>query len=736
MAVINMDSIIDRTFSEKNAASITWDQGNYLNATFCVTEECNLECTYCYMVGKNNFSKMTFNMAKRIVDFLLEDPYCVGLTDNLMVDFIGGEPLLEMELIDKTSDYLSLSMYVKKHKWFDNFQISFSTNGTLYDTEKVDKYVKKHRAHCGFGFSIDGIKEKHDLTRKTRDGKGSYDQVIKGFEKYKKDFSEEIYQKSTFSSDDLIYLKDSIIHLWDLGFKNVESNLVYEDVWKEGDPELFEQQLKELADYMFDSGRYLTHSVAYFDKRKGLPLSKYSLNQNRCGAGYKSLAFDFNGNIYPCIRFLDMCAESKVSKIVGNISEGIDYNTLRTLCGTSWNAVSNKECRNCSVGTDCGWCVAQNYQEKGTVYKRVTSICEMHKANARANKYFWTKYERLTGRTSAREIEKVLASQHDQLKYIYFITSDDAPVFCNYEKKYLGTDKMAHELYTKGLDFCMENEVLPIFLGEYSIELDPKKKIFFEIKEKGEFLNPARGITVTKEPMQEVSTPVVNYIICKKDILNLTENMRKFYLASVKRVNIFLADIESWEEEDFTQYKRSLDDLVEFYFELIRTGKLSFQINVLNDRLMLLDRETRDCAAGINSVSLAPNGKFYVCPGFYFTNPDWSIGTIETGIDEAERERYYRERSPMCNCCKADACHRCLLNAKIATGEINVPSSNQCRIGYIQANAQKKLYDRLIEEDGDKYMFSAYDLPKLDYVDYVANMIFKDERAIAKKWMY
>lgn len=736
MAVINMDSIIDRTFSEKNAASITWDQGNYLNATFCVTEECNLECTYCYMVGKNNFSKMTFNMAKRIVDFLLEDPYCVGLTDNLMVDFIGGEPLLEMELIDKTSDYLSLSLYVKKHKWFDNFQISFSTNGTLYDTEKVDKYVKKHRAHCGFGFSIDGIKEKHDLTRKTRDGKGSYDQVIKGFEKYKKDFGEEIYQKSTFSSDDLIYLKDSIIHLWDLGFKNVESNLVYEDVWKEGDPELFEQQLKELADYMFDSGRYLTHSVAYFDKRKGLPLSKYSLNQNRCGAGYKSLAFDFNGNIYPCIRFLDMCAESKVSKIVGNISEGIDYNTLRTLCGTSWNAVSNKECRNCSVGTDCGWCVAQNYQEKGTVYKRVTSICEMHKANARANKYFWTKYERLTGRTSARVIEKVLASQHDQLKYIYFITSDDAPVFCNYEKKYLGTDKMTHELYTKGLDFCMENEVLPIFLGEYSIELDPKKKIFFEIKEKGEFLNPARGITVTKEPMQEVSTPVVNYIICKKDILNLTENMRKFYLASVKRVNIFLADIESWEEEDFTQYKRSLDDLVEFYFELIRTGKLSFQINVLNDRLMLLDRETRDCAAGINSVSLAPNGKFYVCPGFYFTNPDWSIGTIETGIDEAEKERYYRERSPMCNCCKADACHRCLLNAKIATGEINVPSSNQCRIGYIQANAQKKLYDRLIEEDGDKYMFSAYDLPKLDYVDYVANMIFKDERAIAKKWMY
>lgn len=736
MAIINMNSIIDRTLSEKNSAAITWDQGNYLNATFCVTEECNLECTYCYMVGKNNFSKMSFDMAKKIVDFLLNDSYCVGLTDNLMVDFIGGEPLLEMELIDKISDYLSLSLYVKKHKWFDNFQISFSTNGTLYDTANVEKYLNKHRAHCGFGFSIDGTKEKHDLSRKTRDGNGSYERVIKGFEKYKKDFGEEIYQKSTFSSDDLIYLKDSIIHLWDLGFKNVESNLVYEDVWKEGDSKLFEQQLKDLADYMFESGRYLTHTVAYFEKRRGLPLSKYSLNQNRCGAGYKSLAFDFNGNIYPCIRFLDMCAENKVSKIVGNISDGIDYNALRTLCGTSWNAVSDEECRSCCVGTDCGWCVAQNYQENGTAYKRVKAICEMHKANAKANQYFWTKYERIMGRTSARVIEKVLESQHDQLKYVYFITSDDAPLFCNYKKQYIGTNHMSHELYKKGLDFCIENEVLPIFLGEYDVDLDSEKKIFFEIKEGTGFLNPSRGITVTQELLQKINTPVVNYVICKKDILVLTDNIKKFYEANVKRVNIFISDIEEWDDEDITVYKKSLDELADFYFKLVYAGNLAFQINILSDRLMLFDKEIRDCAAGINSVSLAPNGKFYACPGFYFTNPDWSIGTIETGIENSEKERYFRERSPMCSDCKADSCHRCLLNSKIATGEVNVPSSNQCRISYIQANTQKDLYDRLIVEFGDKYMFSAYDLPKLDYVDYVANMIYNDERAIAKKWMY
>lgn len=328
MAVIDLDSVIDKTMGDKNTAHITWDRGNYLNATFCVTEECNLKCSYCYMVGKNHFHKMSFEMGKKIVDFLINDPYCTSLTDNLMVDFIGGEPLIEIDLIDQISDYIVLSLYVNHHKWFDNFQISFSTNGTLYDSPKVSEYVKKHRNHCGFGFSIDGTKEKHDLTRKTLDGQGSYDMVIKSFRKFQEDFGEEIYQKSTFSSDDLKYLKESIIHLWDLGFKNVESNLVYEDVWKPGDPELFEKQLIDLANYMFESGRYLTHAVAYFEKRRGLPVSTTSLNQNRCGAGYKSLAFDYEGNIYPCIRFLDMCSEDKKSKTVGHISTGINYNCV------------------------------------------------------------------------------------------------------------------------------------------------------------------------------------------------------------------------------------------------------------------------------------------------------------------------------------------------------------------------------------------------------------------------
>ena len=344
------------------------------------------------MVGKNSFNKMEFRTGKEIIDFLMENPYTVEMADSIMLDFIGGEPLLEMELIDELCDYFILKMYAENHKWFPNYVFTFSTNGLLYGKPIVRKFISKHGDHCSFSVSIDGTKVKHDLTRVKVDGSGSYDDVVKNLPL----FMEENYNpatKSTFVSDDLSYLKDSIIHLWDLGFKDVESNLVYEDVWKEGDPEIFEQQLKGLADYMFESGRYETHSVAYFSSTRGLPIGKTDLDVNRCGARYKTLAFDYRGDIYPCIRFLEMCADNKVKRIIGNIRDGVDYAKLRPMAAATWQSQSPDKCNACDCGTDCGWCLAHNLSESedGSIFERCTYICEMHKANARANKYYWQK---------------------------------------------------------------------------------------------------------------------------------------------------------------------------------------------------------------------------------------------------------------------------------------------------------------------------------------------------------
>ena len=718
-------------FKDRNG----WIDGNYLNATICVTEDCNLRCTYCYMVGKNS-KKMDWETGKKVIDFLLDNPYTSEMSDSIMLDFIGGEPLLEMDLIDKMCDYFILRMYSEKHKWFPNYVFTFSTNGVLYGKRSVRDYISKHGEHCPFSMSIDGTKEKHDMTRKKIDGSGSYDEIIKNLPLY----MEENYNpstKSTFSSDDLPYLKDSIIHLWDLGFKDVESNLVYENVWKPGDSEIFEQQLKELADYMFESGRYKTNSVAYFSPARGLPIGKKDLASNRCGAGYKSLAFDYKGDIYPCIRFLEMCAENHAKRVIGNIKEGVNYSRLRPMAAATWQSQSPDKCNICEWGTDCGWCLAHNLSESDSdsVFERCTYICEMHKANARANKYYWQKYEEITGYTSSRTIEKMKKTDARFLRYLYIITEDNAPSHCNYINKNTKNQKMSKEIMNEALAWCRSEELIPIFQGEIPQYVDMRKQVFFEISDKNSFRNPTTGITVINdiEKQEDIVTAVVTLIIRKSDINKLANRVFELF-SKAKRINIFISDLFDWEEEEIVLYKDELKKASDYIFQKYSQGEYGYQINVLTDRLYADWDSDNDCGAGTSSIAIGPNGKFYVCPAFYFNNPEKNIGDIKSGIT-INRNQYSREKSAMCVKCKSGVCNRCLFEGYKVCGEMNVPSDIQCQINYIEANESRQLMKKL-----DKDMLLGFhmnrDLPELEYVDYVAAEIYRDERAEAKRWMY
>ncbi|MCS4466993.1 hypothetical protein JTS99_14110 [Clostridium botulinum] len=107
----------------------------------------------------------------------------------------------------------------------------FSSNGILYGTEEVQKYIKKNQGKCSIGISIDGTKQKHDLQRVYPDGRGSYDDVIKNIPLWISQ-NPGASTKVTIGHDDLPYVKDSIIHLWNLGISTVPANVVFEDVWK------------------------------------------------------------------------------------------------------------------------------------------------------------------------------------------------------------------------------------------------------------------------------------------------------------------------------------------------------------------------------------------------------------------------------------------------------------------------------------------------------------------------
>ena len=148
------------------------------------------------------------------------------------------------------------------------------------------------------GITIDGIKEKHDMQRIFPDGSGSYDIVEKNVKLWLKQYC-FASTKVTISHHDLPYLKESIIHLWNLGIRIVPANVVFEDVWKEGDDNVFENQLVELADYIIDNQLWNTYNTTLFTDRIGYKQTYDEKMRNYCGTG-KSYAFDSEGKIYPC----------------------------------------------------------------------------------------------------------------------------------------------------------------------------------------------------------------------------------------------------------------------------------------------------------------------------------------------------------------------------------------------------------------------------------------------------
>lgn len=370
-----------------------WQSGISKNITFIVTKDCQLACKYCYLVGKNEKERMSWDVAKATIDYVLSNEK--DFKDKSVVwDFIGGEPFLEIDLIDKICDYIKSEMFRLNHHWFNSFRFSFSTNGINYDSEKVQSFVEKNLEHLSIGITIDGTKKKHDLNRIWKgDGpeRGSYEDVVRNIPLWLSQFPNGA-TKVTISSADIPYICESVLHLYSLGIREVNINCVFENVWKEGDDELFYEQLKMLADEIIDKDYYEKYACSFFTEHLGKPLDCQLNNENWCGAG-KMLAVDAAGNFYPCTRFAQYSLRSKKAWIIGNIKDGIDKNKLRPFLALDRCTQSTQECIDCEVAEGCAWCQGENYDaaDTPTIYQRATAICKMHKARVRANNYYWNK---------------------------------------------------------------------------------------------------------------------------------------------------------------------------------------------------------------------------------------------------------------------------------------------------------------------------------------------------------
>lgn len=367
--------------------------------TFQVTDACNLKCTYCYQINKCTHV-MSIDVAKRFFDMLLsatpEDEYInPENAPGLIIEFIGGEPFLQIDLISEITDYCIYRMIETGHPWAKRFMISICSNGVLYFDPKVQEYINKHKEYLSFSISIDGNKELHDSCRVFPDGSGSYDIAIAGVKHFREFYNGYMGSKMTLAPSNIRYAYDAVSNLIEIGYKDIHLNCVYEEGWTNEDATVLYYQLKKIADYLLaDREKFDNIYLSIFDEFMFKPKSVNS-NENWCGGNGAMISCDWKGDIYPCIRYMESSLGKGIDPVkIGNVYEGVmktpeTVQIVRKMRSITRRSQSNDECFYCPIADGCSWCSAYNYQMYGTVDKRATFICPMHKARALANAYLW-----------------------------------------------------------------------------------------------------------------------------------------------------------------------------------------------------------------------------------------------------------------------------------------------------------------------------------------------------------
>ena len=242
---------------------------------------------------------------------------------GVVFDFIGGEPLMQIDLIQNICDYLYTKMIELDHPWLLYSRISICSNGVLYFKPNVQKFINKYHNFLSFSITIDGDKELHDSCRVDFDGNGSYDRAMSAVKDFYNRYGIMPDTKLTIAPANVNYLYKAIINLIDNGYINIHANCVFENGWTYDDAIIYYNQLKRLANYIIDNDLYNKVNISLFSELKYSPMSPDD-NDNWCGGvDNKMFSIDYKGDYYPCIRYMDTSLDNKQKPLkIGSISTG------------------------------------------------------------------------------------------------------------------------------------------------------------------------------------------------------------------------------------------------------------------------------------------------------------------------------------------------------------------------------------------------------------------------------
>ncbi len=325
-----------------------------------VAHTCNLDCAYCFAAqGKYHGQRvlMSYEVGKRALDFLVENS---GTRHNLEVDFFGGEPLMNFDVVKRLVAY-ARSIEGERGK---RFRFTLTTNGMLLDDDVIDF---ANREMDNVVLSLDGRKEVNDRFRKTVGGVGSYDIIVPKFQKFVKARGDKsYYMRGTFTHNNVDFTND-IQTMLDLGFDQLSMEPVVcppSDPYaltEEDKPELF-RQYERLAQMMIErktQGKPFTFYHYMLDLEAGPCIYK---RISGCGSGTEYLAVTPTGELYPCHQFV-----GNKDYLMGDIYEGIKRADIRDKFKRC-NAYSRKECEDCWARLYCsGGCAANAYNATGDI---------------------------------------------------------------------------------------------------------------------------------------------------------------------------------------------------------------------------------------------------------------------------------------------------------------------------------------------------------------------------------
>lgn len=337
-----------------------------------IAHSCNLNCSYCFAAqGKyhGEDALMSFETGKRALDFLVENS---GTRKNLEVDFFGGEPLLNFNVVKQLVKY-ARSIEKEKNK---NFRFTLTTNGMLIDDDVID-FCNAEMDNVVL--SLDGRREIHDHFRKDLGGNGSYDKILPKFKKFvEKRGDKSYYMRGTFTHNNVDFTND-IFHMADLGFKELSMEPVVcppnePYALTEEDLPILLRQYEILSKEMIKrkkAGNGFTFYHYMLDLTNGPCIYKRITG---CGSGTEYMAVTPQGELYPCHQFVGD-ENYKLGDIWNGVSNHKKVNEFK-LC----NAYAKEECKDCFAKLYCsGGCAANSYHATGSINGVYEYGCKLFK---------------------------------------------------------------------------------------------------------------------------------------------------------------------------------------------------------------------------------------------------------------------------------------------------------------------------------------------------------------------